>query len=295
MLCKEILQGAVEIHAHSAPDTFPRLFDHVEFAKQARDYGFKGVVIKSQTMGSADRVPFIKQLVPGIDIFGGLVLNYAVGGLNPFAVEAAIGFGARIVWMPTGDAMNHISFFAKSAGINPLSRSSDQPAFRRLAKGISVLDDKGSLVPEVLDILDLVAKADICLSLGHLTIQEMEVLGCEALRRGIKKIVVDHPNLFFTKMPIDKQKEMVRRGIKMVYCFIEFSPNYFSITPREMAANVKALGAENAVLATDGGQISNTAPAEAMRIMVELMMENGLQQQEIETMIKRNPSELIYP
>ena len=295
MLCKDILQGAVEMHAHSGPDNFPRLLDHVELAQQARDYGFKGIVIKSQTMGSADRVPFIKQLVPGIDIFGGLVLNYAVGGLNPFAVEAAIKFGARVVWMPTGDAANHIAFFSKGSGVDPMSKNANLPAFRKAAKGITVLDENGKLLPVVFDILDLIANANICLSLGHLTIAEMQLVLDEALKRGVTKIVVDHPNLFFTKIPMDIQKEMTGRGVKMVYCYAEFSPNFFSLTPREFAENIKLLGSENVILATDTGQIGNTTPAEAMRIMVQLMLENGLTEKDIETMIKVNPTCLIYP
>ena len=242
MLCKDLLKGAVEMHAHSSPDNFPRLYDHVELAKEARDYGFKGIVLKSQTMGSADRVPFIRQLVSGIDIFGGVVLNYAVGGLNPFAVEAQIRFGARIVWMPTGDAANHISYFAKAAGFDPMRKDASLPAFRRSAQGITVFDDQHKLVPAVFDILDVIAQANVCLSLGHLSVAEMEALLPEAIKRGVKKVVVDHPNLVFTRIPIDVQKEMVRKGVKMVYIFGEFSPNFYSITPKEFAANIRVLG-----------------------------------------------------
>jgi hypothetical protein len=295
MLCKELLKGAVEIHAHSSPDNFPRIYDHVELAKEARDYGFKGIVLKSQTMGSADRVPFIRQLVPGIDIFGGVVLNYAVGGLNPFAVEAQIRFGARIVWMPTGDAAHHISYFAKAAGVDPMRKDASLPAFRRLAQGITVFDDQHKLLPAVFDILDVIAQANICLSLGHLSVVEMEALIPEAIKRGVKKLVVDHPNLVFTKIPIDVQKEMVRKGAKMVYIFGEFSPNFYSITPKEFAANIRLLGTENVVLASDTGYLAGPTPAEAMRIVVQLLLENGFKEQEMETMLKVNPTHLIYP
>jgi len=295
MLCKDLLKGAVEIHAHSAPDNFPRLYDHVELAKEARDYGFKGIVLKSQTMGSADRVPFIRQLVPGIDIFGGVVLNYAVGGLNPFAVEAQVRFGARIVWMPTGDAAYHIAYFAKAAGVDPMRKDASLPAFRRLAQGITVFDDKQKLLPVVFDILDVIAQANICLSLGHLSIAEMQALIPEATKRGINKLVVDHPNLVFTKIPLDVQKEMVRNGVKMVYIFGEFSPNFFSITPKEFSANIRSLGPENVVLASDTGYLAGPAPAEAMRIVVQLLLENGFKEQEIEIMLKANPTQLVYP
>ena len=295
MLCKELLKGAVEIHAHSSPDNFPRIFDHVELAKEAREYGFKGIVLKSQTMGSADRVPFIRQLVSGIDIFGGLVLNYAVGGLNPFAVEAQVRFGARIIWMPTGDAANHIAYFAKASGVDPMSKNASMPEFRRQAQGITVFNEQNRLLPAVFDIMDLIAQADICLSLGHLSVMEMQALIPEAIKRGIKKIVIDHPNLVFTKIPIATQKEMVNKGVKMVYIFGEFSPNFYSITPKEFAANIRCLGSENVVLASDTGYLAGPTPAEAMRIVVQLLLENGFKEQEIETMVKTNPTHLIYP
>jgi hypothetical protein len=240
------------------------------------------------------RVPFIQQLVSGIDIFGALVLNYPVGGLNPFAVEAAIRFGARIVWLPTGDARHHISYFSSASGVDPMSKNASLPEFRRRATGISVLDDDGKLVPQVYDILDLIAEADICLSLGHLSISEMQTLAPEAVKRGIKKIVIDHPNLYFTKMPLEIQQEMVNMGITMVYCFAEFSPNFYSISPRDMAGQIKKLGADNVVMASDTGQASNTPPAEAIRIMVQLMLENGITPEQIEKMIKSNPTRLIY-
>ena len=123
----------------------------------------------------------------------------------------------------------------------------------------------------------------------------MQALIPEAVRRGVKKLVVDHPNLVFTKIPIDVQKEMVRQGVKMVYIFGEFSPNFYSITPKEFAANIRILGTENVVLASDTGYLAGPTPAEAMRIVVQLLLENGFKEPEIETMVKTNPIQLIYP
>ena len=40
--------------------------------------------------------------------FGGIVLNNSVGGLNCNAIDAAIAMGAKIVWMPTVSAKNHM-------------------------------------------------------------------------------------------------------------------------------------------------------------------------------------------
>ena len=51
----------------------------------------------------------MRKQVPGLEVFGGINLSRAVGGINPAAVEEMAkitgGFG-RIVWMPTSDAEN---------------------------------------------------------------------------------------------------------------------------------------------------------------------------------------------
>ena len=62
-LCEELLRGAVDLHVHSSPDIIERLLDHVELARQARDAGFKAMVVKCHQMGTADRVYFVRKFV----------------------------------------------------------------------------------------------------------------------------------------------------------------------------------------------------------------------------------------
>ena len=40
-----------------------------------------------------------------------MILNHAVGGINPEAVFAALNFGAKRVEMPTVDAKTHVKLF----------------------------------------------------------------------------------------------------------------------------------------------------------------------------------------
>jgi hypothetical protein len=44
----EILQGAVDRHIDSAPSLFPRLADHVEATENAKNFGWKPVVLKER-------------------------------------------------------------------------------------------------------------------------------------------------------------------------------------------------------------------------------------------------------
>lgn len=197
--------------------------------------------------------------------------------------------------MPAADAFHHKDFFSKKAGVNPHAVSGKQPAFKEKAKGISVLDENGKLVPEVYDILDLISEAKVCLSMGHLSIPEQSVLIDEAKKRGVTKIVIDHPNSPFTEVPFELQQELVKKGVTMVYLFAEMTPSFYSIAPNEMARRIKVLGAENVIMATDVGQPANTANAEAFRVFVRLMLDNGINPEQIELMIKTNPIRLGYP
>lgn len=61
----------------------------------------KAVVLKCHHGYTSDRAYFVRKAVPGIGVYGGVVLNNAVGGINPFVVEAAITYGTKIVWLPS--------------------------------------------------------------------------------------------------------------------------------------------------------------------------------------------------
>ena len=69
-------------------------------------------------------------------------MNPTVGGLNPSAVDAAIRYGGKEIWMPSFYTKAHMENF---------------PAFKGVARGPSqgiVLVENGALLPEVYDILD---------------------------------------------------------------------------------------------------------------------------------------------
>ena len=86
----ELLKDAFDIHIHTGPSVFPRLMDALDTAKSARNAGMRGIVIKNHHTPTVDRGYFVHKAVPEVVTFGGIVLNYSAGGLNPFAVEAAL-------------------------------------------------------------------------------------------------------------------------------------------------------------------------------------------------------------
>src|SRR5688572_5022204 len=174
------LAGVIDLHAHVAPETtllnFRRSVDAIEAAQIARIYGMRGLVFKEHTTETASWAYLVSQMVPGIELFGGIVLNRAVGGMNPVAVEAMAlsrGGHGRVVYMPTVDAEYRSN--PATPGKVPVSRN-------------------GQLLPEVHEVLKVMAKHNLSLSTGHVSPEEVVMLIRAAKEIGVNKIYVQHPN-----------------------------------------------------------------------------------------------------
>src|SRR5262245_45113834 len=191
------LAGVIDIHAHVAPETkllnFQRSLDAIEAAQIARIYGMRGLVFKEHHTETASWAYLVSQMVPGIELFGGIVLNRAVGGINPVAVEAMAlsrGGRGRVVYMPTVDAEYRNE---RRSDTVPVSRN-------------------GQLLPAVQEVLKVMAKYDLGLSTGHVSPDEALMLIRAAKTAGVNKIYVQHPNHGGLVMSMAQMKEAVRLG-----------------------------------------------------------------------------------
>ena len=105
------LKGAIDIHVHQDPDSAPRAIDADDVARQAKAAGMRAVVLKNHWEDTASLAYMVRKIVPGIEVFGGITQDMAVGGINIEAVKHMAdmkgGYG-RIVWLPTFDAQNQV-------------------------------------------------------------------------------------------------------------------------------------------------------------------------------------------
>jgi hypothetical protein len=189
------LAGVIDIHAHVAPETsmlnFKRAFDAIEAAQIARIYGMRGIVLKEHNTETGSWAYLVSQVVPGVEVYGGIVLNKAVGGINPVAVESMAltrGGRGRVVYMPTVDA----------AVRNPPGSPRAVPVSR-----------DGKLLPEVLEVLKVIAKYDLGLSTGHVSAEEALMVIKAAKEAGVQKMYVQHPNHGGIVMSMAQMKEAV--------------------------------------------------------------------------------------
>ncbi len=285
----DLLRGAIDMHAHTHPALFRRPLDDMDLARSALQYGMRGFVLKDHDSLTTGRAYYVNKMVEGVRAFGGIVLNRSVGGLDPHVVQAAIHYGARVIWMPSNHSQWHAEYF----------KTSDYPQLGRPRKqlpgpGVTVLDGDGQLKPEVLTILDLVAEADVCLATGHLSPQETWLLLKEATRRGVRKFLVTHANWALTRYDLEEQKEFVRQGAFLEYVAVScVSPIFYEQKPAELAQWIKELGGQNLVLSSDLGQLSGPPHPEGLRMLVAALLDEGVPFDVLARMMRDNPAQLL--
>src|SRR6185312_1637546 len=101
------LHGAIDIHAHQAPDSGPREIDADDLARLAKRMGERGLVMKNHYESTSSLVYILRKEVPGIELFGGITQDLAVGGINLAAVKQmanVTGNYGKVVWLPTFDS-----------------------------------------------------------------------------------------------------------------------------------------------------------------------------------------------
>ncbi|MFB0557833.1 MAG: DUF6282 family protein [Candidatus Bathyarchaeia archaeon] len=289
---QKLLEGAIDGHLHAGPSVFPRLMDAVEAARAARAVGMRGIVIKHHHTPTVDRAYLVRKAVPDVEVYGGVTLNYAAGGLNPFAVDAALRLGARVVWMPSVDAMNHSRHFGE-LGKYGSRLDYEKPGMYDEAEGITILDEDGGLDPRVGRILDLIAEADAAIATSHLDFEESKALVEEARRRGVKRMVATHVKFVTASLSVDDQRWMADRGVFLEMCYSSLSPAWRCTSIDEVAEEVREVGPEHYILASDLGQVHNPPPPEGLRIYVMMLLERGFEPDEIRVMVRDNPERLL--
>lgn len=287
-----LLKDSVDMHIHSGPGLVDRSLDHVEAATEAMAAGQKAIVIKDQHVPSAETANIIQKYIvkdAPFRIFGSLVLNNTAGAVNPRVVEAALGCGAKVIWMPTLSAAfhkeGHAKMSAKAQSTMPKARfrlSQDPP--------LSVLKEDGTLMDEVHEICELIAQKDAVLGTGHLSWPETYAVIKAAKEAGVQKIVVDHPE-HLLKATAEQMQELVKQGVYVEHVLALVYSNKSS--HEKIYQMIREHGTEYCIVASDLGQVGRPHPVEGMRNFIEDMLKLGLSEEEIRTITSRNPGRIL--
>jgi hypothetical protein len=285
-----LLVGAIDLHCHSGPAAMPRILDHHEALLDAAAAHFRALLFKDHFYLGVSHAKMLEKLVPdtGVQLFSGIALNNASGGINPHAVDHAIKIGAKIVWMPTLSAANHIR-----------KAETDAKSFPKTAQKmldpipLSALDETGKLSDATKQVLDLIAEGDIILAGGHLPASELHLVFDEAKRRGVRKMLVNHPT-YVVGCTDEDIRSLVGLGVYMehsICMFVEGSAKHFDSD--DLAHLIKVAGIEHTVLCSDLGLKGSPRPVEGYRSIVNMLLDLQFSHKDVRTLIGGNAEKLL--
>jgi hypothetical protein len=286
------LRGAYDLHIHVDPDVVGRIVDDVTLARRFAERGLAGFALKSHYTSTAERASVVNQVVPEARTIGTITLNAAVGGLNPLAVEIAAREGARIVWMPTVDAVNEAGARDREYAHPPMWVRI-QRELRDIGlepPPVPVLSDTGEPLRELLDVIGVIARHQLVLATGHLGRDEIFAVVDAALERGVRDVVVTHPEFPAQDLSLADQVALAERGAILERCFT--TAHTGKCTWEHLAAGIRATGAERNLLSTDLGQPANPPVEDGLGLFADRLLELGFTEKEIHTMTVVNSARI---
>ena len=264
-----ILAGVIDFHVHSGPDTKPRSVNDLEIARIAKREGMRGLVLKNHFTMTADRAALVMQEVDGLEVFGGVVLNRPVGGLNAEAVRTMVameGKRGKVVWLPTTDAEH------------------DRTRMRENTPFVAVVKN-GKPVSELTEIFRIIAENDVVLETGHSSPEESLILIPAAKQLGVQRIVVTHAMSSGANLAQMKRMGELGAIIECQYGDVAAIARY--------ADAIKAIGAEHFLISSDLGQPQSPIHTTGMKMFIMRLLDDGITQQQIDLMAKTNPAKLL--
>jgi hypothetical protein len=280
--------GVIDMHVHPEPDVFGRALTDTELAMVARRKGMRGLVLKNHVVTTADRAFLAMNQVPGIEIWGGIVLNNSVGGVNPMAVEwmhRMSGGRGKIVWLPTFDSDKHIKTLVDKT------------------KSGLVVAPNGVVTPAMEEILKIIARENLVLATGHIHPEEVVAVVKRGRELGVKNMIVTHGLTNIPGLSLAQAKEVTALGAKIEICYLQFMTgpqaqyqwmtHWDRVDAKAVAQAVKDLGADSLVLSTDLGQQGMMTPPDGIENQIAAVRAAGVSQADIDKMMKRNPAQLL--
>lgn len=277
------LKGVVDMHVHTNPDLRLRAYDDFQLCDAGVRVGARAIVIKTHLGSTAERAYLVNAYNRKVNgkndftMFGSITMNRCVGGINPVAVENALKLGAKVVWLPTQSAKNHLRKMGKPD-----------------TDGVDMVVD-GKVVPELETVFQLVKDHDVTLGTAHVTPEEAIVVVEAARKAGVKKLVVTHPEWWVVGMRVEDQIRLVKDyDVILERCFAQNMGGgaYKSNLPDNLEI-IKTVGYKNVMVDTDGGQTENPNWEVAMQQYMQYLLDHGIPEDQIRYMTHDIPCQLL--
>lgn len=288
MTLEKIITQAIDLHVHIGPEIIPRKFTAQSLAT-TEEGRLAGAVAKNHSYPTAGM--FDTNTIDGFELYGSIVLNNSVGGLNSEAVYAASLASRRplVVWLPT---INSEQFLLKNKYEIAPEWVEDKGLTLKASQDVSPVrvTSNGQLLPETKQVIDMIAQVGGVLATGHIASEE-SLLVAQYARQNDIPVIITHPIYQHIAMPIDVQKKLAKQG-----CFLEQPYSMYSmdgISIKAITDQIKAVGPESVVLSSDVGQIFSPSPSEALLQYAKLLVKEGIPLQWIQTMMVDNPRKIL--
>lgn len=279
------LKGICDMHVHTNPDLRLRAYSDLELADAAVRVGARAIVIKSHLGFTVNRAAIANEYVrkvygenTGFTMYGGVVMNKVIGGVNPEAVEKGLKLGAKVIWLPTQSAKRHM----EKMGQDP-------------ANGIELVRD-GKVVPDLMDVFRLIRDYDVALGTAHVSPEEAFIVVEAARDAGIKKIVITHPEWWVCDYSIEDQIRLVKDyDVILERCYAQNmgKGKPYHLNLKENAELIQEIGYEHVMADTDGGQTENPDWETEMYEYMHYLVEYGIPIEQVYHMTKTIPYRLL--
>lgn len=289
----KLLSGAIDFHHHGYPEVSFEMLTRMEDTDElaiARSAGMAGIVLKSHMWPTVGRAYHLRKLVPGIEVISSITLNFAVGGFNPLAVEAAARQGAKVLFMPTWSAAHDIGRGGMS---KYLRKYLDRAADLKPETGLRLTDERGRVLAEVRDCLSVASDHNMSVCTGHVSPKESIALAQAAKDYGIESVVFSHPDSHSVGATREEIRDMVQLDSYCEFCALGMLPAFQRLGPGEAMEIIEEIRPERAILTTD--YFFEWAPpaSETLRMLIGTFLELGMSDSDVRLMVRDNPAKML--
>ncbi len=282
---QKIVRQAIDIHVHIGPEIIPRKYTVSKLIEvEAGKIG--GMVLKNHFYPTTG---FIKEAKNQnrLKLFGSIVLNNSVGGLNKEAILAASYLSNRpfFVWFPTINAQNFLNNSEYEIAPEWVKKKNFT------ARKANQITSVKLLKKDVIGVLKTIKECEAILATGHISWKEAVNLINEAKKMGIKRMVITHPIYQRINMPIDKQILLAKKGCYIEQCYSMYSIDKIPI--KKIVQQIKEVGSKSVILSSDVGQTFSPPPSEALNKFGSLLLSEGISYSELNQMMVINPKKLL--
>ena len=258
-----LLNGAIDPHVHSGPSIAPRGVDHLELVRDYSAAGFAAVVTKDHDYSGVMTAALISKHYPELrtKIIQASCSTMWLGGFNPYAVEHTAAMGGKIVWLPTW--RRKIISVGRRRQLGA-SRLNAEDAARPSASPCSTADGRCETKSRRCSTSS--PRTTWSLASGHLHVSETWLVFEEAKRRGVKRLVLTHPEDIVDASMNDvsgSQPWAPSSSTRSACSWRDRSSR--TCLAEDLRTHIEAAGVDNTILCSDLGQTGTKTPLEGFR------------------------------